>query len=136
MLLVVFSGTSRWLLIVIVNQTDIEVNPMIIAVAGPYSHPDPDQRQRNLDRMNDAAREVLHRGHTPLIGVNAALPIARELPVEQQYDAIMKISLAVVSMCDALLLLEASPGATRERDAVAARGGVIYTRIEDVPHVS
>ena len=45
---------------------------MLIAVAGPYSADTPEQRQRNLDLMNDAAVDVVKLGHIPVIGVNAA----------------------------------------------------------------
>ena len=47
---------------------------MLIAVAGPYSADTLEQRQRNLDAMNEAAAGVMNRGHIPVIGVNAALP--------------------------------------------------------------
>jgi len=44
---------------------------MLIAVAGPYSADTPEQRQRNLDAMNEAAASVMKLGHIPVIGVNA-----------------------------------------------------------------
>lgn len=106
---------------------------MLIAIAGPYSAETPEQRQRNLDRLNHVATEVLRRGHIPVIGVDAALPVAELLTPEERYEAIMTISLALVDRCDALLLVAPSPGANRERDLVAAKGLPIYETIEDVP---
>lgn len=107
---------------------------MIIGVAGPYSAPTPEQRQQNLDAMNAAAAQLLKQGHTPLIGVNAALPVvaaAGESP--ETYEAIMKISLAVIDTCEALLLIGESPGANRERDLLLAKGLPVYHAISEVP---
>ena len=50
---------------------------MIIGVAGPYSAATEEERQQNLDAMNHAAARLLEMGHTPLIGVNAALPVVK-----------------------------------------------------------
>lgn len=106
---------------------------MIIGVAGPYSAPTAEQRQQNLDRMNRAAAELLRLGHVPLIGVNAALPVVAYWPEGDRYRAIMEISMAVINQCEALLLLEESPGANRERDLVLSKGLPVYRRLEDVP---
>jgi hypothetical protein len=79
---------------------------MLIAVAGPYSSNTPEQRQRNLDAMNEAAARVMELGHTPVIGVNAALPVVECLgrPDTNHYEATMTISLALVDKCDAILV--------------------------------
>lgn len=106
---------------------------MIIGVAGPYSAQSAEQRKVNLDAMNAAAARVLEMGHVPVIGMNAALPVLEQAEVADRYAAIMSISLAVIGACDALLLVGESPGANRERDLIAAKGGAIYTRIEDIP---
>jgi hypothetical protein len=106
---------------------------MLIAVAGPYSAPTPEKRQRNLDAMNDAAAAVYRRGHVPVIGVNAALPVLDSLDSEDEYEVIMKISLGVVERCDALLLIGESPGANRERDLVLSKGLPVYYSIDEIP---
>jgi hypothetical protein len=84
--------------------------------------------------MNRAAVELYRLGHIPIIGVNAALPIATLLPEEERYEAIMEISLAVVGMCDAILMIGSSPGADRERDRVSSLGRPVYHRIDAIPH--
>lgn len=66
--------------------------------------------------MNKAAARLLEMGHIPLIGINAALPVIQFADVENKYEAIMAISMAVIEKCDALLLIAESPGANRERD--------------------
>jgi hypothetical protein len=105
---------------------------MIIGVAGPYSAPTEEQRQANLDRMNEAAARLLEMGHIPLIGVNAALPVIAKTTVEDKYKAIMDISLAVIDRCEALLLLAESPGANRERDLILAKGLPVYYSLSEI----
>ena len=107
---------------------------MLIAVAGPYSAETNEARLRNLAAMNQAAAEVLKRGHIPVIGVNAALPIVDCLDAaEDRYEVIMSISLALVDKCDAILIIGASPGVTRERDLICAKGLPVYHSIAEIP---
>jgi hypothetical protein len=108
----------------------------IIGVAGPYSAPTPEQRQQNLDAMNEAAARLLEKGYIPLIGLNAALPVIEKAQVPDRYKSIMDISLAVIDHCEALLLLAESPGANRERDLVLAKGLPVYFSLEDVPDLN
>lgn len=108
---------------------------MIIGVAGPYSADTAEQRQKNLDAMNEAAARLLEMGHIPLIGVNAALPVVDKSKGIDRYKGIMDISLAVIDRCEGLLLLAESPGANRERDLVLAKGLPVYYRLEEVPLV-
>jgi hypothetical protein len=106
---------------------------MIIAVAGPYSAPTKKERRENLDRLNRAAAELLQRGHIPLIGVNAALPVIESLDAGNRWEAIMKISMAVIANAEALLLIAESRGANMERDYVLGKGLPVYYNIGDVP---
>ena len=106
---------------------------MMIAVAGPYSAPTAAQRQQNLDAMNRAAAELMRRGHIPVIGVNAALPVVEMLKSSDRYEAIMAISLAVVGCCDAILIIGDSPGVDRERALLVAQGRPVYRSLTDVP---
>jgi hypothetical protein len=89
---------------------------MIIAVAGKYSAETEAERQANFAAMNEAASRLLEKGHTPLIGVNAALPVVERAHIADKYEAIMQISMAVVAACDAILVISSSKGADRERD--------------------
>ena len=106
---------------------------MIIAIAGPYSAPTAYGRKRNLDALNRAAAELLHRGHTPLIGMNAALPVVKKANLADKYKAIMDISLAVINACEGLLLLAESPGANRERDLVLSKGLPVFYTLDEIP---
>jgi hypothetical protein len=108
---------------------------MLIAVAGPYSADTAEQRQRNLDAMNKAAAEVLKRGHIPVIGVNAALPVVAWLDADaDRYEAMMTISLALVGKCEAILIVGESPGVTRERDLVESKGLPVYHDVNQIEH--
>ena len=110
---------------------------MLIAVAGPYSADTLEQRQRNLDAMNAAAAAVMNRGHIPVIGVNAALPIVERMgPETNQYEAMMAISLALVEKCDAILIIGESAGVDRERDLVKSKGLPVYWNLDDIPEAS
>ena len=107
---------------------------MLIAVAGPYSADTPEQRERNLAMMNQAAAEILKLGHIPVIGVNAALPVVGCLTTDaNQCEAIMAISLALVDKCDAILMIGESPGASRERDLIQSKGLPVYRDISEIP---
>ncbi|MBN8571408.1 MAG: DUF4406 domain-containing protein [Ignavibacteria bacterium] len=108
---------------------------MIIGVAGPYSAPTEEQRQKNLDAMNEAAAIVLEKGHIPIIGMNAALPIVTIANIEDEYKATMDISLAVINACDAILVIGESPGANKERDLVMAKGLPVYYSLDDITDV-
>lgn len=106
---------------------------MIIGVAGPYSASTEEQRQHNLDAMNQAAARLLEKGHIPLIGVNAALPVVRQSNVADPYTAIMDISLALINTCEGLLLLAESPGANRERDLILSKGLPVFYSVDEIP---
>lgn len=106
---------------------------MIIGVAGPYSAATEQERQDNLKRLNQAAAKLLEMGHTPLIGINAALPVTNLANLENKYEANMAISLAVINACEAILIIGESKGANLERDLIAAKGLPVYRNLEEVP---
>ena len=110
----------------------IKKHHMIIGVVGPYSADTAEQRQINLDRMNKVAAQLLELGHVPIIGMNAALPVLEQANVTDKYKCTMDISLAVISACDALLLLAESPGANKERDLILAKGKPVFKSIDEL----
>jgi len=109
-----------------------KLNKMIIGVAGPYSASTAEQRQKNLDAMNIAAARLLEKGHIPIIGMNAAIPVIEKASIQDNYKATMEISLAVINACDALLLLAESPGANKERDLILSKGLPVFHSIEEI----
>jgi len=106
---------------------------MIIGVAGPFSADTEAARKANLDAMNEAAAKILELGHIPLIGVNAALPVIEKSNIENKYEAIMEISMAVIDRCEAILMIGSSPGADRERDFIKSKGLPVYYSIDEIP---
>lgn len=102
-------------------------------VAGPYSAPTPEGRAENLRRMNEAAAALARRGHVPVIGVNAALPVLEAAGLPHTDPLMMTLSLTLAARCDACLRIGRSPGADREADLIRGLGQPVYERIEDVP---
>ncbi|MBX3390509.1 MAG: hypothetical protein KF691_13755 [Phycisphaeraceae bacterium] len=119
---------------------------MWIMIAGPYTSGARTESERaaNLRAMNAAAYRVFQLGHTPVIGVNMALPVieaARSVDHSHsddhsgKHDALMMpISLALAARCDAVLRIGGpSKGADEEVEVIRARGGKVFSRLEDVP---
>ncbi len=108
-------------------------------IAGPYRHgaKNEDDRAQNLLRMNQCARQVLQKGHVPIVGVNAALPII-ESAIDVDYEEVMTpLCQALAGKCDALLRLPGeSSGADDEMRIVQSHGGRIYHSIDDIPAVT
>ena len=105
---------------------------MIIGVAGPYSAETENERKSNLEAMNAAAARLLERGHVPVIGMNAALPVVDQANIRDRYKAIMDISLAVISACDAILILGESKGVARERALIESKGLPVYYSLDEI----
>jgi predicted signal transduction protein with EAL and GGDEF domain len=83
--------------------------------------------------MHRAAAEVVRRGHLPVIGVDAALPILDALGRRYDDPLMMEISLALAARCDGCLLIARSPGAEREADTLRALGRPVWTRLDELP---
>lgn len=107
-----------------------------IMVAGPYgTRATSEQRAENLKLMNAAALEVWKKGHVPVIGVNNALPII-EIAGDDHYETVMMpLSLALAERCDAVLRIGGtSGGADKEAALIRARGGRVFSSLDEVPH--
>jgi len=74
-------------------------------ISGPYrsGSADPEVWKRNLEIMNKAAHMVLQKGHTPIIGVNMALPVIAAAGEEHYEEIMMPVSMALAQRCDAVL---------------------------------
>jgi hypothetical protein len=134
----VFSVIKREVYIIIArefNESEKE-DEMLIMIAGPYSAPTEEQRQQNLDALNRVAAQVLHQGHIPVIGMNAALPVVEQAKPDNPYQAIMDISLALAEKCDAVLMIGESPGANMEREVFVRKGLPVYNELKEIPDAS
>jgi hypothetical protein len=106
---------------------------LLIIVAGPYSAATAEGRAANLAAMNRAAADVARRGHVPVIGVNAALPVLEAAGLPYNDPLMMTISLALAARCDGCLHIARSPGADREAEIIQSLGRPVWTRLEDIP---
>lgn len=106
---------------------------LLIMVAGPYSAPTAEGRAANLAAMHRAAAEVARRGHLPVIGVDAALPILETLGRLYTDPLMMEVSLALAARCDACLQIARSPGADREAEAIRALGRPVWMQLDELP---
>lgn len=106
---------------------------MLIVVAGPYSAATNEEKALNLKAMNIAAAAVYKKGHVPVIGVNASLYVADELPELDRRQVISDISFAIVERCDAILIVGSSPGADHERRIIESKGLPVYFSVNNIP---
>jgi len=111
---------------------------MWIMIAGPYSTGARTEAERaaNLRRLNEAALAVFRKGHVPVIGVNAALPViaAAGASAAAQDEIMMPMSLALAERCDGCLRIGgASRGADDEVARFVAVGKPVYRSVEEVP---
>jgi CMP-2-keto-3-deoxyoctulosonic acid synthetase len=106
-------------------------------ISGPYRSgtDDPKIWAGNLVNMNEAAHQLLHKGHIPIIGVNMALPII-EAAGQDQYDAIMMpISMSLATRCDAVLRIGGiSANADKEVEQFQKKGLPIYFSVDEIPY--
>jgi hypothetical protein len=107
---------------------------LAVMVAGPYSAPAEAGRAANLRAMNEAAAAVLRRGHIPVIGVNAALPVLEAAGLPYTDPLMMEISLALAARCDACLRIGRSPGADREAELIRSLGRPVYEDLSELPN--
>ncbi|MEM1276486.1 MAG: DUF4406 domain-containing protein [Pseudomonadota bacterium] len=110
-----------------------------LMVAGPYRAGGAQGAAlaANLRALNEAALAIFEKGHTPVIGVNMALPMIEAAGPERYDDLMMPISLALVERCDGLLRIGGrSAGADREVARMRALKRPVYFDLSEVPEVA
>ncbi len=115
---------------------------MMILIAGPYrsgTGDDPAKMAENLRRLEAAAFPIFQKGHVPMIGEWAALPILRGggggEPGSALYDSVMHPTAhRLLARCDGVLRLPGdSTGADNDVRIAHQRGIPVWTHIDDVP---
>lgn len=115
---------------------------MLILIAGPVrsgTEGDPVLIHANIQKLDEAALQVYHRGHTPLIGEWLALPLAAAAGSQAIGDEISETYLypvahRLIQHCDAILRMPgASHGADNDIRIGRERGLKIYTHIDEIP---
>jgi len=118
---------------------------LMILIAGPCrsgTADDPAVMAANLARLEQAAWLIFAKGHVPMIGEWAALPIRRQAgggaPGSELYDAVMHLTAQrLLANCDAVLRLPGpSSGADNDVVIALARGFPVYTALDQIPQVT
>jgi hypothetical protein len=119
--------------------------PMMILIAGPYrsgTDDNPAKMASNLAALEAAAWPIFQKGHVPMIGEWAALPILRGAgggaPGSATYDAVMHPTAhRLLAKCDGVLRLPGpSTGADNDVRIATARGIPVWTDLDQIPAVT
>ena len=115
---------------------------MLILIAGPYrsgTGDDPAKMASNLRRLEEASLPIFEKGHVPMIGEWAALPIWQVAGGRQVGDALYERILhptahRLLQHCDAVLRLPGdSKGADNDVRIAGERGIPVYFDISEIP---
>lgn len=115
---------------------------LMILIAGPYrsgSGDDPVKMAANLARLEEAAYPIFAKGHVPMIGEWAALPVLRGAGGgavgSPAYDRVMHPTAhRLLQHCGGVLRLPgASTGADNDVRIAKERGIPVWHRVEDIP---
>jgi hypothetical protein len=119
--------------------------PMMILIAGPYrsgTDDNPARMATNLATLEAAAWPIFLKGHVPMIGEWAALPILQGAgggaPGSATYDAVMHPTAhRLLAKCDGVLRLPgASTGADNDVRIAKTRGIPVWTDLDQIPTAS
>ena len=106
---------------------------MWVMVSGPYTAGGADhaERARRLTAMNEAAVELLRAGHTPVIGVNLALPMIAAAGEDAFDEIMMPVSLELAERCDACVRIGGpSAGADAEVERFRRAGKPVFDDLD------
>ena len=109
---------------------------MWIMIAGPYrsGSSDPAVWAENHRKLNAVALAVFQKGHTPIVGVNLALPIIERAGQGSSGQIMQPLSLRLAERCDAVLRIDgASQGADEEVETFRARGLPVFRTVNEIP---
>jgi hypothetical protein len=118
---------------------------MMILIAGPYrsgTGDDPGKMAANLRRLEAAAFPIFEKGHVPMIGEWAALPILEGAgggaPGSETYDRVMHPTAhRLLAKCDGVLRLPgASTGADNDVRIARERGIPVWASVEEIPEAT
>ena len=108
---------------------------MRLYVAGPYSSPDPVERERNTERAMEMGLALLTESHHPFIPHLSHVfdSWATEHGLSTPYDTYLQWDTAFLAICDGVVWLGSSPGADRELELAVRLDKPIYSRLSGVP---
>ena len=109
----------------------------LIYVAGPYSAESEEAIEENVETAIGVGVYLMVMGHYPIIPHLTHYVGERtdELGVNFGYEDYMELDEAHLRACDALYLIDESPGANQEREVAHELNIPVYERITEVPEV-
>jgi len=104
---------------------------MLIYLDGPLTG----NEEANTRAAVVTAERLRKRGHFAYIPhlSNYQNQILQQLGYAPTYDQWLELDFEMIKRCDAMLFMDASPGAERERDYARKIGKPIFCNIEDLP---
>ena len=115
---------------------------LLVLVAGPYrsgTNGDATLIAANLQRLQECALAIYRRGHMPMIGEWAALPLAEQAGSTSVGDALSEqflypVAARLLAHCDAVLRIDgASQGADGDVRRAARLGLPVYRSVAELP---
>ena len=102
---------------------------MIVYVSGPYSSENPGEVIRNVEVAMSVAKDLRERGHYPMIphlfhwyGVYHK----RVTGKSPEYESMMDWCIKLLERCDAMVVINNSPGTNREIQMAKEFGKPVY----------
>ena len=111
------------------------MKPLLIYVAGPYTDPDRQGIDRNVNRAIDVGIEIFNRGHFPYVPHLTDLVDrrAKELGRDLSWEDFMAWDAPWLRACDALFLIAESRGANMEMEEARRLGKTIFHSTSEIP---
>jgi len=108
---------------------------MRIYIAGKYTDADRKQIDKNVEKADQAAREIARRGHTPFCPHK--LTNYWENDPVLKFEDFLRIDKEWLRLCDAVLMLDnwqESGGAREELEFASALGLRVFWSVDEVPN--
>jgi len=115
---------------------------MLILIAGPYrggTNDDPELIKKNLNNLEAMALPIFRKGHVPMIGEWAALPLLRLAGSKKPGDDIWNeiqypVAHRLLEKCDAVLRIPGeSKGADQDVEIAKQRGIHVFYHLNEIP---
>ena len=113
------------------------MKPLLIYVAGPYTGPDRQEIDRNVNRAIDVGIEIFNKGHFPYVPHLTDLvdKRAKELGKELSWADFMAWDAPWLRVCDALIFVGESRGANIELEEARRLGKTIFYSGSEIPRL-
>lgn len=116
---------------------------MMILIAGPYrggTDDDPVLIKKNLDKLEAMALPIFRKGHMPMIGEWAALPLLKlagsKKPGDDVWNEIQyPVAHRLLEKCDAVLRIPGeSRGADQDVEIAKQKGLKVFYNLDEIPY--